>query len=269
MSIFPRVLTRLLSPLVRYLIGQNWTYPALCELLKKIYIANAEQHCQQADGKPGTDSRISLLTGIHRKDVKRLRDELAQEHTTPLLRKSAGLAVRTVSAWVSRYSNEAGAPQPLPFREDQGDPSFEGLIRELKADMRAKSILDELARTGVAQLDEHGLVHLLRTAYISDLPEDKLAFLGDNVGDHLSCALDNISHTDTPPFMERAVFFNSVPAEGLDAIKAGLNLEADKLLRETHSKIIRVKTTELDTDVIKTKRVRFGVYYYEEDNNES
>ena len=66
-------LVELLRPLVRYLIGHGWGYPALCELLKGLYVAEAAT-LDRASGRP-TDSRLSLRTGIHRREVKRLRKE--------------------------------------------------------------------------------------------------------------------------------------------------------------------------------------------------
>lgn len=266
-SIFQRVLTRLLSPLVRYLISQNWTYPALCELLKKIYIAETVQHYREPNGKAITDSRVSLLTGIHRKDVKRLREELAHETETPLLRRGAGLAVRTVSTWVSQHCDAEGNPIPLPFREEGNTLSFEALVRELKADMRAKSILDELIHAGVAELNDQGEVTLLRHAYISDLPEDKLAFLGDNIGDHLGSALHNISRPDCAPMLERAVFFNSLPADALEPIKQSLASQGDQILRDAHGRMLAAKAAQAKDQPVAQKRVRFGVYYFEEDND--
>ncbi|MBU2807965.1 hypothetical protein HF285_06710, partial [Acidithiobacillus ferrooxidans F221] len=57
----------ILRPLVRYLIGQGWTYGALADTLKMVYVAEASKHYGETDGRPLTDSRVSLLTGIHRK----------------------------------------------------------------------------------------------------------------------------------------------------------------------------------------------------------
>ncbi|MEB8536030.1 DUF6502 family protein, partial [Acidithiobacillus ferriphilus] len=63
----------ILHPLVRYLIGQGWTYGALTDALKMVYVAEASRHYGKVTGRPLTDSRLSLLTGMHREEVKRLR----------------------------------------------------------------------------------------------------------------------------------------------------------------------------------------------------
>src|SRR5258706_10102062 len=65
-------LRHLLRPLVRLLVARGVTYPMLAELLKETYIDVADRDFR-LDAKPATDSRLSLLSGGHRKDVRRLR----------------------------------------------------------------------------------------------------------------------------------------------------------------------------------------------------
>ena len=67
-----RALRRLLRPLVRLLLAKQVTYPFLANLLKAVYVEVAEREFAIA-GKSQTTSRLSLLTGIHRKDAERLR----------------------------------------------------------------------------------------------------------------------------------------------------------------------------------------------------
>ena len=55
---------KLLRPLVRMFLHFNITYPVLSQLLKAIYVEVAERDFP-IFGKPQSDSRITLLTGIH------------------------------------------------------------------------------------------------------------------------------------------------------------------------------------------------------------
>ena len=57
---------------MRALIAQGVTAPALYRLLKRLYVEVAEREFR-LDGERPTDSRISLLTGVHRRDVKAFR----------------------------------------------------------------------------------------------------------------------------------------------------------------------------------------------------
>ncbi|MBU2848785.1 hypothetical protein HF925_09370, partial [Acidithiobacillus ferriphilus] len=176
----------------------------------------------------------------------------------PMLRHGANIAAQVVAAWVSMadYADPAGQPQPLPLRSE-ASPSFEGLARRVKADMRPRAILDELGRVGVAE-EKEGIVRLLRHAYISALPEDRVAFLGENVGDHLRSAVHNLEGEE--PFLERALYFDALPAAVLEEARPEIYRMSERLLREAHQRLSAAESPEGPR-----RRLRLGVYYYEED----
>jgi len=62
----------MLRPLVRLLLLHGISFTIFCELVKTAYVKVADAEFR-LDAKPQTDSRISLLTGIHRREVNRLR----------------------------------------------------------------------------------------------------------------------------------------------------------------------------------------------------
>lgn len=263
-------LLSLLTPLVRYLIGQGCTHPALSDLLKGIYVDQTQSHYGDPQGRPVSDSRISLLTGIHRKDVKRMREELAGSGLHgAALRHDANLAARVVMNWVStpKYLAPDGQPCALPLRQAGAQPSFESLVREAKADLRPRAVLDELIRVGVAEVDMQDQVKLLRTEYSSGSSADKFAFLGGNVGDHLQSALHNIEQPQTPPYLERAVYYESVPAEALAHLRPQLQRLSDQLLRQASRQLMPLVSAG-STAATPRRRMRLGIYYYEDDVSE-
>ena len=253
----------ILAPLVRYLIGRGVTYPALSEVLKEAYIGAAERH-DGADPDTVSDSRMSLLTGIHRKDVKRLRTQARAGIKPQVLRPGANLAARAVAAWVSlpRYLDHDGHPRTLLRRAANSRVSFETLVRAIKADVRPSVILEELVRVGVATV-EGDTVRLLKTAYVSALPEDRLAFLGANVGDHLSSALHNISgHGEV--FLERAVYYEVIAREDLAAVRPALTQLSEAFLRQANQRVMPLNEAARAAPSPDGRRMRLGIYYYEE-----
>ena len=66
---------RVLRPIIKLMLANQLTYTFAIDLLKTLYVEIAE-HDFALDGKPQTDSRISLISGVHRKDVRRLREHL-------------------------------------------------------------------------------------------------------------------------------------------------------------------------------------------------
>lgn len=246
-----------LRPLIRYLMRQGVTYPGFAQVLKEVYVKEAERLAVAETG-PATTSRITLLSGIHRKEAARLR---TQPELPLRPSKAASIAARVVAEWVSRsaFSDASGAPRVLPVKAPPGHPSFEALVRLVKADLKAPTVLEELVRVGVAAREAHA-VRLLRTAYVSDFSHEKLQFLGANVGDHMAAATHNLT-APAAPFVERAVYYDSIPAEQLPALRRRLAVLADDLLRDANAQIMPLDDDRAMTD---RSRLRLGVYYYEE-----
>ncbi|MDA3877317.1 MAG: DUF6502 family protein [Halothiobacillus sp.] len=248
-------------PLVRFLIGHGWTYGAMAELLKVVCVEeSSRQH--EPGAPPLTDSKVSLLSGVHRKEVNRIRQELAAHSPDELpMRQGANIAAQLVALWVSHpdFLDATGEPLPLPRRAEKS-PCIEELARRIKADMRPRTILDDLIRAGIAE-ERSGHFHLLRATYVSDVPEDRLNFLGANVGDHLSSAVRNLQNAK-PPFIEQAVYFDALPPEVIEAVREDLRQLGNKMIRTAYQRVSKLDT---DADSPHPRRMRMGVYYYEED----
>src|SRR6201986_4326934 len=90
-------LARLLRPLVRLCIKGGMTFPALAQLLRELFV-NVAEHDFALEGKDQTDSRVSLLTGIHRKEVARLRGAGAPVHETPA---ALSLTSAVIARWLA------------------------------------------------------------------------------------------------------------------------------------------------------------------------
>ncbi|MEM9011003.1 MAG: DUF6502 family protein [Pseudomonadota bacterium] len=260
---FQRVLRGLLRPLVRALIAQGVTAPALYRLLKQLYVEVAEQSFR-LDETPPTDSRISMLTGVHRRDVRAFRsgtgatsDEVGQRATT---------IATVLGRWLADpdMTLEDGAPRPL-WRTGADGPSFERLVATVSRDIRPRTVLDELLRQGLVTLSEDGeTVTLSADAFLGPADLDqKVFFFAENVGDHISAAVDNLL-ADEPRFMERAVFYNRLRASSVDDLEAqARDLGGDLLL-----KLNRLAHTAQAEDLSAedgTERFRFGLFFYRED----
>jgi Family of unknown function (DUF6502) len=160
----PRALTqaivRLLRPLVRVLIAHGVTFPMLAQLLKDIYVGVAEE-AFPLSGKAQTDSRLSLLTGVHRKDVRALRGRgRAGDRPSPVVSRNAQMMA--IWAGAADYLDARGRPRALP--RTGGRPSFESLVESVSKDIRPRVVLDEWQRLGLIRIDEHERVHLNNVA---------------------------------------------------------------------------------------------------------
>ena len=173
----------LLRPLIRILIRSGVTATEATDLVKLAYVDAARSDEFQLAGRQSSDTRVAILTGLTRKEIKRLRDE----------RDSNGLGTnlsrigRLIAAWNQDpdFTGPYGLPLAIPFSSPKGssEPSFAELVDRHAPDIAAKEMLEELVRTGLAGVDDDGLIRNSGRTYIpSNLDPAAIERLGRIVG---------------------------------------------------------------------------------------
>jgi uncharacterized protein DUF6502 len=255
-----RALRQLLRPLVRLLVARGVTYTMLSDLLKAVYVDVAERDFG-LDGQRPTDSRVSLLSGVHRKDVRRLRDAApANEDVVP---ESVALGAQLVAAWTTRreFVDSKGRPKPLPRLASQGARSFESLVAGVSKDIRPRSVLDEWLRLGVVELDPKDRVVLRTAAFVPSRGFDELAFyLGHNVHDHIAAAAHNLL-AEGEPFLERSVHYDALGAQSVAELAALARRAGMDALNAVNRKAIACEARDRDEPEPR-RRMTFGVYFF-------
>lgn len=264
-----RALRKLLRPLVRLMLAHGITYTYLADLLKGLFVEVAERDFRLND-KPPTDSRVSLVSGVHRKDVARLRSLLNTAETleTSVVPRGAQL----VAHWMGnpRYLQEDGSPRPLArLVSEGGDLSFEALVSSVNSDIRSRVVLDEWLSLGVVHLDAAGRVCLNTAAFVPSRGADEKAFyLGHNLHDHAAAAVHNML-AGQPPFMERSVHYNALSPESAQRLnrlseqlgmKALLAINKAAMEAEAQDKA----AAEHAGQPLPDQRFTFGMYFYSE-----
>jgi len=176
---FTAAVSRMLRTVVRHLIAQGVTYPALTQMLKELYLDVAESEFA-LPFKRQTDSRLALVTGLNRKEIAALRRRRAPLTAAVALEQS--LSAHVIGRWMAGppYADRDGTPRHLPYESMRTSvASFARLVRDLSVDIPVRSVLDELLRSGVVALRRDGDVELLREAHMptTDVAA-KLALLG-------------------------------------------------------------------------------------------
>lgn len=255
----------ILKPLARLMIDHGLQLPSMLELLKKALVEEAAGTFGLAD-KGTSDTRIALLTGVHRKDVKRLRDApLGPEGSAPNMPLSASVVAR----WISepRYLNADQSPRALARtarRVSAGEPDFTTLVSEVSTDLGARAVLDELVRLGVVELRDDGMAALKSAAFVPhDGHRESFHFLASNVSDHLSTAVHNLRpDRHAAPMLEQSAFSADLSAEQADQ----LQLLARKLWGTALQQFLQTATVAEERSIGENgpkKRIRFGVYFHE------
>jgi len=174
-GVFMKAVRTVLRPLVRGLVRRGVQFPQLVDELKALFIEVAVVEAER-QGRV-TQSAISVMTGVHRKDVKRLMEERGGVSSPPA---PASLGSKLAGIWMGRapFADEAGQPLALHERRSDGSPSFEELVGEVSQDVRSRAVLDDWLRLNVALRRDDGFIELNTDAFVSPEGEaDALHFL--------------------------------------------------------------------------------------------
>lgn len=257
-------LRRVLRPLIRLMLAKGITYTYLSDLLKNIFIEVADRDFR-IENKPFTDSHMSLLTGIHRKDIKRLRH--CANDNVEVVPQTVSLGARLISLWTSdtRYLDENNQPKPLPrFIKDGGEISFEGLVASVSCDIRSRVVLDEWMRLGVAHVDKKNQVCLNTAAFIPAHGfDEKVYYFSHNVHDHAAAATSNLLG-ESQPFLERSVHYNALSAQSITVLVEKAEAAGMESLLAINKDALELEKNDALHNDDPRHRMTFGIYFYHE-----
>ena len=258
-------LRRVLRPLVWLMLARGITFPYLAELLKAIFVEVADKDFR-IGAKPSTDSRINLITGVHRKDVSRLR--LASNSIEEAMPSVVSLGSQLVAVWLgsARFLDEDGRPIPLPrFASEGGELSFEGLVSSVNSDIRSRVVLDEWIRLGVVHFDDERRVCLNADAFVPAEGFDEKAFyFGHNLHDHAAAAARNL-HGVQPAFLERSVHYDALSPESIKMLATQSETLGMKALLAINKSALAAEHSDAGK-LSERQRMTFGMYFYAEPN---
>ena len=255
-----KAVTLLCKPLIRLLIEKGVTFPQFRELMKTLYVDVANETFTQDEKQP-SDSRIFVLTGVHRKDIKRIREQADTADQT--VSSGASLNGEIVARWTSmpEYLDEKGKPRKLLRSEKNDQAGFDQLVSSVNKDVRPKVILDEWLRLNMVSIKDDYIV-LSRTAYVSNKEFNDMAYyLGHNVHDHLASCVNNILVTDDP-MIERSVYYASLTENSVNKLRSIANKKGNELLQHLNKQAIKLYDTDKLKDDAKY-RMRLGVYWFQ------
>ena len=258
-----KAMRKLLRPLVRLLLRNGVAYADFALLARQAFVDVAADDFD-LPGRKQSVSRISVLTGINRKEVKRLLEEprdnsVATEHNR---------AAKVVSGWMrdKDYLNKSGKPDTLSWGDPTSAKAFESLVKKYSGDMPARSVLDELVRVGAVQLNDDRQVELTATGYVPFASNEELLRLsGESVTDLLNTIDFNLAETRDQTRLQLSVAYNDVPAEGANLFR-NLSREKSLELLTYLDNFLATQDRSVNAEVAGEGRFRtgLGIYYFEE-----
>jgi hypothetical protein len=246
----------LMAPVALWLLRNGVSYAAFADLLKEVFLDASRRELERAGTKP-TQSALSLLSGLHRKDVRGLTEapDAAQVRGRP------PLSSQVFTRWLtdSRYRQADGALRALP--RTGARRSFEALCRELSNDVHPRAVLDELLRLGLVELEGERVVARAGSFVPSARLDEMTALFSSNAADHLAAAVNNLTLKDAP-FLEQSVYADGLTTESIDV----LHQAARQAWAQAFESLVKQARERVDKDMTSdgNLRMRFGSYFFSE-----
>jgi len=257
----------IMEPLARALVINGVNYPTFALAMKEVFLKAAQ--AELSDGqKKITDSALSLLSGVHRKDVRALAPQTARRSAPA---RAFSIASEVARRWLTDpdCGDESGRPKRLPMRNQNGGASsFETLAQAVSKDFHPHSVLQELLRLGVVTCDDE-TVELKEDGLVAFEGFEQLAYLfGSNLRDHAAASVANLrSHQSgkKAPFLEYSTGAEELTAESATRLQQ----LANELWRGAFQKLAKAASAYVDHDrgrgAGSGARVRFGAYFFSEE----
>ncbi len=211
-------------------------------------------------GRPTNVSRVALLTGLSRRDVRRARaaDAGGRERNSE---ESLNHASRVLSGWHldAEFLDERGQPRELP--DDGPGPSFQSLLRRYAGDIPTTALVKELLRSGsIERLDDGGYRVLRRYYMPRAMNAEAIERAGHVLSDLATTVEFNLSRRSADPSrFEGRAQNGRVDVRQMPAFRAFLEREAEGFLERVDDWLSTHEVDPADRAAV-ALRVGAGVY---------
>jgi hypothetical protein len=252
---------RVMRPLVRLLIRNGVPYQAFATALKHVFVEAARAELASRS-MAQTDSAVTLLSGVHRRDVRNLSRPASSRKAEEAPPRS--LPAEVIARWMSdpAFLDASHSPRLLARSSEGGAGSFDALVESVSRDIRPRAMLDELLRLG-AVTEEEGGIRLLGTGFAPRQDFEEMSRLfADNLGDHAAAAAANLQ--GERDFLEQSVFVDEITEESA----ARLQKVSVQAWKQAFRAVMEEAQQRFDDDAVsadagqRRHRARFGVYFY-------
>ncbi|ONG40595.1 hypothetical protein BKE30_07200 [Alkanindiges hydrocarboniclasticus] len=248
----------IMQELARWLIKSGIGYTEFSAVLKPIFYNEAIREIERLNQKK-TDSSISLLSGLNRRDISTLRHNNNDVHQ--LIHHFAepasviSVPARVVGIWVND-----GLPQSIPVSGHE--VSFENLVRKVSTEKHPRSILLELKRIGIVK-EENDRVILQANSFTPSPENDELKqMFVANITDHLAAGIHNIVEKENK-FLEQAIFADELTLKSIQHLKETSMKLWNEMSRQILAEAIDCcKQDEGRQDA--TLNFRLGIFQYDD-----
>lgn len=233
------LLRALLRPAARFCARHALKVQDVLDCFKAEFLSVAEEELKKQNAKV-TRSRLSVITGLQRRDIDRLLEG------NPPKREQANLIFRIINQWRMdrRFSTKPGVPKILSLTPETGD--FAKLVASVSSDIGPATVLFEMVRLNFVEQTPRGL-RLIVENFIPRGTEkigESADILSSDLGDLTETVEANVLHETTPPLHHLRTEYDRIRPEGIKHLQTWF-------LREGHAFHLRARAelAKFDQDV--------------------
>ncbi|MEO0576557.1 MAG: DUF6502 family protein [Pseudomonadota bacterium] len=165
------VLLKAIKPLVHLLLESGIGHREFSEIAKRAFVEVATKE-YGIRGRDTNISRVAVMTGLTRKEVKKIREGLGDSDEERTLKPIPASVVLHYWFSDSDFLDSSGKPRLLNF--DQGENSFRDLVKKYAGDIPPGAIRTELKRTGAIEILDDGQLETRRREVVAPQGSERL-----------------------------------------------------------------------------------------------
>lgn len=256
----------MLRPLVRLAVHSGVVYKEFSGLAKEEFVDVCAKDFG-IGGRPTNISRITAMTGIGRKEVKRIRDEFSagdDDH-------NGGRSMDRMTALLSGWHQDAcflchGKPLDLPLEAPSDRPSIMLLAKKYAGDVPIGVLLKELvAARCIAQLDNNAF-RALKRHFTPPKNDPKALLRASRVNrEYMNTIFHNLyvagKETGRHSLFEGRASNSGIPVELLDSFGWFMEREGQAFLERVDAWLSEHE--HIGENVIPLERLGAGVYMFQ------
>jgi hypothetical protein len=255
-----------LKPLAKVLLQTGIGYREFADVAKAAFIYEATAG-YGLRGRATNISRVAVMTGVARKEVKKVRANSLDDLLSNSINESPASVI--LSRWHNdeRFCDQKNGPFILNF--DGGQNSFSNLVSSYAGDIPPGAMRTELMRVGAVKEVEDRKLQVLKRYFVpSDIDNKLLIGLADVVG----ADLNTLAFNCAPGKLSGARFHRVVSVDGMpeDCLQ-DVQEEAKKRLSGLADEFDDFLVGQVASDksqALSSGQVGIGLFYYERHEKE-
>jgi len=251
-------LRKILMALFRTWLRNGMSYGEFDQVARKCLVDVAYQDFVPR-GRKQTVSNVAILTGLNRKEVKKLAElDLEQPAADS---NQYNRVVRVLGGWINdpRYHRKDGEPRDLEY---DGSRSFSDLVKRYSGDMPVAAMQKVLLNSANIKFTDDGKVRLMSHAYLpSNDAVEKLVILGNDTSELIATIDYNLTAAEDALRFQRKASNPRVARSSIPGIRHYLQRKGQAFLEE-----IDLYLSQHETDDDSSTELSVGLFYHETDD---